>query len=286
MATARVRGEASRAFPTTSTGRVAIFAPGGGFGRSAHKPELCASGLQCWERPRCPYHPFGVLARWRPADAPFSSTAPVLPDDDLRHRPCACRHTPKPYVCLHACLSWLRTCHESVGGAGFAAGLRRSSPIPLATGAGQGAEPGGTCVSGASAAGSTSRAHLDVDRYVRVEQRSNEQAAIQENEVRITAAGKMRNYISYATALVTVRPLSAALKQARVRCSALTEARAAPRRKRGTRLWCSRPWGAPSTRPSPLVRPGPGTPCLAHTGGPRLRWVWAEWRAWRGVQRC
>jgi len=141
-----------------------------------------------------------VLARWRPADAPFSSTAPVLPDDDLRHRPCACRHTPKPYVCLHACLSWLRTCHGSVGGAGFAVGLSRSSSIPLATGAGQGAEPGGTCVSGASAAGSTSRAHLDVDRYVRVEQRSNEQAAIQENEVRITAAGKMRNYISYATA--------------------------------------------------------------------------------------
>jgi len=77
-----------------------------------------------------------------------------------------------------------------------------------------------------------------VDRYVRVEQRSNEQAAIQKNEVRIMAAGKMRNYISYATALVTVRPLGAALKQASVLCSALTAARAASRRRRGTRLWC------------------------------------------------
>ncbi len=53
-----------------------------------------------------------------------------------------------------------------------------------------------------------SRAHLDVDRYVRVEQRNVEQAAIQENEVRIMAAGKMRNYISYATALVMERERS------------------------------------------------------------------------------
>ncbi|KAK9816442.1 hypothetical protein WJX72_000280 [[Myrmecia] bisecta] len=42
-----------------------------------------------------------------------------------------------------------------------------------------------------------------MDRYVRVEQRKNEQSSIQENEVRIMAAGKMRNYITYATALVT-----------------------------------------------------------------------------------
>ena len=44
-----------------------------------------------------------------------------------------------------------------------------------------------------------------MDRYVRVEQRKTEQPSIQENEVRIMAAGKMRNYISYATTLLTVR---------------------------------------------------------------------------------
>ncbi len=43
-----------------------------------------------------------------------------------------------------------------------------------------------------------------MDRYVRVEQRKTEQPSIQENEVRIMAAGKMRNYISYATTLLTV----------------------------------------------------------------------------------
>ena len=46
-----------------------------------------------------------------------------------------------------------------------------------------------------------------MDRYVRVEQRKTEQPSIQENEVRIMAAGKMRNYISYATTLLTVPPL-------------------------------------------------------------------------------
>jgi len=44
-----------------------------------------------------------------------------------------------------------------------------------------------------------------MDRYVRVEQRKTEQPTIQENEVRIMAAGKMRNYISYATTLLTVQ---------------------------------------------------------------------------------
>ena len=47
-----------------------------------------------------------------------------------------------------------------------------------------------------------------MDRYVRVEQRKTEQPSIQENEVRIMAAGKMRNYISYATTLLTVRQAS------------------------------------------------------------------------------
>ena len=47
-----------------------------------------------------------------------------------------------------------------------------------------------------------------MDRYVRVEQRKTEQPSIQENEVRIMAAGKMRNYISYATTLLTVREAS------------------------------------------------------------------------------
>ena len=47
-----------------------------------------------------------------------------------------------------------------------------------------------------------------MDRYVRVEQRKTEQPSILENEVRIMAAGKMRNYISYATTLLTVRQAS------------------------------------------------------------------------------
>ncbi|KAK9835165.1 hypothetical protein WJX81_002353 [Elliptochloris bilobata] len=69
-------------------------------------------------------------------------------------------------------------------------------------------------MSAAAPPASASRAHLDVDRYVRVEQRNVEQAAIQENEVRIMAAGKMRNYISYATALVTEKGHTAVVLKA------------------------------------------------------------------------
>ena len=63
-----------------------------------------------------------------------------------------------------------------------------------------------------------------MDRYVRVEQRKTEQPSILENEVRIMAAGKMRNYISYATTLLTVRtasmtPFSAGLGSAGSDCT-------------------------------------------------------------------
>ena len=60
-----------------------------------------------------------------------------------------------------------------------------------------------------------------MDRYVRVEQRKTEQPSIQENEVRIMAAGKMRNYISYATTLLTVRQLSTTLLSALLMIQAL-----------------------------------------------------------------
>lgn len=42
-----------------------------------------------------------------------------------------------------------------------------------------------------------------MDRYIRVDQRKGEQQSIQDNEVRIMAAGKMRNYITYATSLIS-----------------------------------------------------------------------------------
>jgi hypothetical protein len=42
-----------------------------------------------------------------------------------------------------------------------------------------------------------------MDRYVRVETQKEEQQAAEQNEVRITAAGKTRNYIGYATSLLT-----------------------------------------------------------------------------------
>lgn len=42
-----------------------------------------------------------------------------------------------------------------------------------------------------------------MDRYVRVEQAKTEQSSIIDNEVRIMAAGQVRNYITYATSLLT-----------------------------------------------------------------------------------
>ncbi|KAL3163003.1 hypothetical protein ABBQ32_009435 [Trebouxia sp. C0010 RCD-2024] len=42
-----------------------------------------------------------------------------------------------------------------------------------------------------------------MDRYVRVEQTRAEQSSITDNEVRIMAAGQVRNYITYATSLLT-----------------------------------------------------------------------------------
>lgn len=44
-----------------------------------------------------------------------------------------------------------------------------------------------------------------MDRYQRVE-KPREEAPIKENEIRITTQGRMRNYITYATALLQVPP--------------------------------------------------------------------------------
>jgi hypothetical protein len=43
-----------------------------------------------------------------------------------------------------------------------------------------------------------------MDRYQRVE-RPRPESAIEENEIRITAQGLIRNYVSYATSLLQVR---------------------------------------------------------------------------------
>ncbi|TVU45183.1 hypothetical protein EJB05_04658, partial [Eragrostis curvula] len=47
----------------------------------------------------------------------------------------------------------------------------------------------------------------EMDRYQRVE-RPRPESAIEENEIRITAQGLIRNYVSYATSLLQVRPFS------------------------------------------------------------------------------
>jgi hypothetical protein len=46
-----------------------------------------------------------------------------------------------------------------------------------------------------------------MDRYLRVE-RPRPESAIEENEIRITAQGLIRNYVSYATSLLQVRAFS------------------------------------------------------------------------------
>lgn len=46
-----------------------------------------------------------------------------------------------------------------------------------------------------------------MDRYQRVE-KPKEEAPINENEIRITAQGRMRNYITYATNLLQVNSCS------------------------------------------------------------------------------
>lgn len=43
-----------------------------------------------------------------------------------------------------------------------------------------------------------------MDRYQRVE-RPRPESAIEENEIRITAQGLIRNYVTYATSLLQVR---------------------------------------------------------------------------------
>lgn len=46
-----------------------------------------------------------------------------------------------------------------------------------------------------------------MDKFQRVEKPKAEAAPINENEIRITAQGRMRNYITYATTLLQVPPL-------------------------------------------------------------------------------
>lgn len=46
-----------------------------------------------------------------------------------------------------------------------------------------------------------------MDRYQRVEKKKPE-AAIKENEIRVTAHGRMRNYIAYAMAKLEVNQFS------------------------------------------------------------------------------
>jgi hypothetical protein len=52
-----------------------------------------------------------------------------------------------------------------------------------------------------------------MDRYQRVE-KPREEAPIKENEIRITTQGRMRNYITYATALLQVPPARSLLLHA------------------------------------------------------------------------
>lgn len=53
-----------------------------------------------------------------------------------------------------------------------------------------------------------------MDRYVRVDTQKADQQPTEENEVRITAAGKTRNYISYATILFTEKGLTSIVLKA------------------------------------------------------------------------
>ena len=48
---------------------------------------------------------------------------------------------------------------------------------------------------------------IAMDRYQRVEKPRNE-TPIRENEIRITALGRMRNYIGYGMSLLEVMPLA------------------------------------------------------------------------------
>ena len=89
-----------------------------------------------------------------------------------------------------------------------------------------------------------------MDRYQRVERPRTESAAIEENEIRITAQGLIRNYVSYATSLLQVRVLPLRLSH-----------------RRRVNFRC--PYGAPF-RQSPLC------PCLFESA--RLEVVgWVRW---------
>ena len=54
-----------------------------------------------------------------------------------------------------------------------------------------------------------------MDRYQRVERPRTESATIEENEIRITSQGLIRNYVSYATSLLQVSALPCRLSHRR-----------------------------------------------------------------------
>jgi hypothetical protein len=89
---------------------------------------------------------------------------------------------------------------------GFAVGLLLSQVLPLVF---QEQNSRLLHLSSCTAAGPQELANLclppatGMDRYVRVDTQKAQQQPTEENEVRITAAGKTRNYISYATNLLT-----------------------------------------------------------------------------------
>ena len=67
-----------------------------------------------------------------------------------------------------------------------------------------------------------------MDRYQRVERPRTESAAIEENEIRITSQGLIRNYVSYATSLLQVSALPCRLSHRRRVGFVLMARRAAP----------------------------------------------------------
>ena len=87
----------------------------------------------------------------------------------------------------------------------------------------------------------------EMDRYQRVERPRTESATIEENEIRITAQGLIRNYASYATSLLQVRALPPQLSHLR-------------------RVAFRRSYGGRSVR----------VPCFLADSKPRAwkRWVW------------
>lgn len=74
-----------------------------------------------------------------------------------------------------------------------------------------------------------------MEKFVRVEKKK-EDVPIGENEVRVTAVGRLYNYVNYAATLYNVQMLSAS-KRLRGVC-----------RRRDKSPWCSKAWAEQSTR--------------------------------------